>query len=112
MVTGFAALLVVHGLIHLLGFAKGVGLAELPQLRQPISLAFGLLWLLAGLLFVATAISLVAWPRVWWIVASCAVLISMVAITPSWGDAKFGAIVNAIVGVSILLEVVHRARSV
>jgi hypothetical protein len=111
MLTAFAALLVVHGLIHLLGFAKGVGLAELPQLREPVSLAFGLLWLLAALLFIATAISLFAWPRVWWSVASCAVLISMVAIAGAWADAKFGAVANAIVALAILLELFSRTRA-
>jgi Family of unknown function (DUF6544) len=29
----------VHGLIHLMGFAKGFGYADLPQLTQPISRA-------------------------------------------------------------------------
>ena len=37
MTTIFAIVLVVHGVIHLLGFAKAFGLAELPQLTQPIS---------------------------------------------------------------------------
>jgi len=111
MVTGFAALLVVHGLIHLLGFAKGVGLAELPQLRHPVSVGFGLLWLVAALLFIASAISLFMWPRAWWIVASGAVVLSMMAIASSWDDAKFGAIANAIVVMGILLEFFSRTRA-
>ena len=36
------ALMGVHGLIHLMGFAKGFGYADLPQLTQPISRAWGL----------------------------------------------------------------------
>ena len=32
-----AVLLAVHGLIHLMGFAKAFGYAQLPQLTQPIS---------------------------------------------------------------------------
>lgn len=39
------ALLGVHGLIHLMGFAKGFGYADLPQLTQPISRAWGAGWL-------------------------------------------------------------------
>jgi hypothetical protein len=111
MLTGFAALLVVHGLIHLLGFAKGFGLAELPQLRQPVSVALGVLWLLAAFLFMVTAISLFVSPRVWWIVASCAVLLSMIAIASSWADAKFGALANAIVVMAILFELFSRTRA-
>ena len=111
MVLGFAALLIVHGLIHLLGFAKGIGLAELPQLRQPISVGFSLLWLVAALLFIASAIAVFMWPRAWWIVASCAVMFSMVAIISAWDDAKFGAIANAIVVMGILIEFFGRTRS-
>ena len=37
-----AILLAVHGLIHLMGFAKAFGYAELPQLTQPISREMGL----------------------------------------------------------------------
>jgi len=56
-------LLLLHGLIHLMGFAKAFGYAELPQLTQPISREWGVLWLLAGGLVVATAMMLAAlWP--------------------------------------------------
>ena len=37
--------LIIHGLIHLLGFAKAFRFAELPQLTQPISPLVGVLWL-------------------------------------------------------------------
>ena len=65
-----AMLLVVHGLIHLLGFAKAFGLAELPQLTQLILPFSGLLWLIASSLFVAAAVSLFVWPRGWWAIGS------------------------------------------
>ena len=54
----FLILLAVHGLIHLLGFAKAFGLAELPQLVQPISRPWGALWLAAAALTLATAVML------------------------------------------------------
>src|SRR5229473_2026019 len=44
------ALLGVHGLIHLMGFAKAFGYADLPQLTQPISRAWGVVWLVAACL--------------------------------------------------------------
>ena len=87
MTVLFAAVLVVHGLLHLLGCAKAFGLAELPQLTQPISPAFGIVWLLACLLFLAAAVSLFVWPRAWWILGACAIGVSMFAIVPSWNDA-------------------------
>lgn len=97
MLTAFAILLVVHGLIHVLGTAKAFSWADLPQLTQPISVTFGALWLLAALLFLTTAVSLFVWPRVWWAVGACAVVVSMLVIVPAWTDAKFGALANTVV---------------
>lgn len=45
-----AGLLAVHGLIHLMGFAKAFGYAELPQLMQPVSVRRALSGWWAGLL--------------------------------------------------------------
>ncbi len=50
----FAAFLVIHGFIHLMGTAKGFCLAAIPQLTQPISGPAGVLWLLAAVLMLAT----------------------------------------------------------
>ena len=66
MTLVFATFLVLHGLIHALGFAKAFGFAALPQLTQPISPFVGVLWLIDGLLFLAAAGSLFLWPRWWW----------------------------------------------
>jgi hypothetical protein len=49
------AVLVGHGLIHLLGVAKGFGWATVPQLNEPVGAGGGLLWLLAGFLVLASA---------------------------------------------------------
>jgi hypothetical protein len=98
----FAVVLVVHGLIHVLGAAKGLRLADLPQLTQPISSAMGLLWLAAAILFVATAGSLYVWPRGWWALGAMAVVVSTVALVPSWADAKFGALANGIIMVGVV----------
>jgi hypothetical protein len=98
----FALVLVVHGLIHLLGFAKAFGLGELPQLTQPISPLFGILWLLAALLFIAAAAALFLWPRGWWAIGACAIVVSMIVIVPSWPDAKVGAIGNLIALMGVL----------
>jgi hypothetical protein len=92
----FAVVLILHGLIHLLGFAKAFGFAELPQLTQPISPPFGVLWLIAGLLFLVAAGSLFLWPRWWWVIGACAIVVSMLVIVAVWTDAKFGALVNLV----------------
>jgi hypothetical protein len=43
------AFVALHGLIHFMGPAKALGLAELPQLTQPISRTAAAGWALAGL---------------------------------------------------------------
>ena len=102
MARVFAILLIVHGLIHLLGFAKAFRFAELPQLTQPISPLFGVLWLTASLLFLATALSLFAWPRWWWALGVISVCVSMLAISQSWTDARVGAVANLVVLVGVV----------
>src|SRR4051812_6553306 len=102
MLTAFAILLVVHGLIHLLGFVKAFKLADLPQLVQPIPPVFGTLWLVAAILFPSAAIAMFVWPRWWWAIAACAVAVSMLVMVPSWADAKFGVFANAIVLVAVV----------
>ena len=88
-----SAVLTVHGLIHFMGFAKAFGLAELPQLTQPIARPLGLLWLLAGLLTVGAA-----WLplRHYWVVGILAALLSQAVVLSSWSDAKFGTLPNVI----------------
>lgn len=95
-----AAVLVLHGSIHLMGVAKAFGLAELTQLKQPISATMGALWGMAALLFLAAALALFVWPRWWWAVAAAAVVVSMVAIVPSWSDAVVGAAANAAIALA------------
>ncbi|WP_157898948.1 DUF6544 family protein [Luteitalea pratensis] len=97
----FTLFLVLHGLIHVMGVAKAFGYADLPGLTLPISPGMGLAWEAAACLFVAAAVAIYTDPRHWWILGLCAVAVSMIAIVPSWRDAKFGAAANglAIVGV-------------
>jgi hypothetical protein len=88
-------LLVVHGLLHFLGVAKAFGYAELPQLTQPISREWGLLWLLSGGLVIATAVMLATGSRAYWVVGGVALLASQVLIVTAWRDAWAGTAANA-----------------
>lgn len=90
-------LLLIHGLLHFLGFAKAFGLAEIARLSQPISRWMGLLWGIAGLAFLVSAFLLQRSPRMWWIVALGAVALSQTLIVSAWGDARFGTVANLLV---------------
>jgi hypothetical protein len=107
----FAILLLVHGSIHLLGAAKAFGWADLSQLTHSISQAQGVLWLASALLFAVTATALFVWPRGWWLIGAGAIAVSMLAIVPSWGDAKVGAAANSIVAIGLVFGFLSQGPS-
>ncbi len=92
----FIALLVLHGCIHLLGFVKAFGLAEVDQLEQPISKPIGLVWLLTTLVFLLTALAYSAGWSWWWVAGLIGVVISQFAIIEVWTDARWGTLPNLI----------------
>ncbi len=94
---------VVHGLIHLLGAAKGLGWADVAALTQPISPAMGVAWLAAAVLVVAAGVLLAARARWWWVVGGVALVVSQGVIVTSWSDALVGTVANVI----LLVAVVH-----
>ena len=98
----FIVVIAIHGLIHLMGFAKAFGYAELPQLAQPIARATGVVWLAAAVLLVASAAAVPLWPRGWWLLGGFALIISQGVIASSWSDAKFGTAANALLLVGVL----------
>ena len=91
-----------HGLIHVLGAAKGMGWAEVAQLAEPISAAMGALWLTAAVVTLATGVLLIARVRWWWVVGAVAVVISQAVIITSWSDARVGTIVNIVLLVGVI----------
>ena len=98
-------LLGLHGVIHLLGFVKGLGLAEVPQLQHAISPRTGLAWLAAALLLVCAGVLVQAAPRWWWLAALPGVLLSQVLIVGAWSDAKFGTLANAVLVVPLVIVI-------
>lgn len=95
--------MVLHGLIHLMGFAKAFGYVELSQLKQPIPAPMGLLWLLACLGLLTAGGLYFAKSDIWPWVALAAVVISQGLIAMTWSDAKFGTAANLIILVPALL---------
>jgi hypothetical protein len=103
MRIAFAVVLALHGAIHLMGFAKAFGLAELPQLIQPISRPLGLCWLLAALLTLASAAAVLAWPGGWWWLGAAALLVSQLVIATAWHDARWGTLANVLLLAGVAL---------
>jgi hypothetical protein len=89
--------LVLHGLIHLMGFAKAFQLAEISALTQQPSKTAGLFWLICALSFTVAGVLVLFKPEYWWWIALPALILSQVLIFSSWGDAKFGTVANLII---------------
>ncbi|MCB9656442.1 MAG: hypothetical protein H6726_02245 [Sandaracinaceae bacterium] len=103
MRIAFSVLVVIHALIHLLGFVKGFGFAPVAQLSASISRPVGVLWLTAcGLLLVAVGM-LTARHAAWWMPAAVGLLLSQALVFTAWSDAKFGTLANVllVVGVAV-----------
>lgn len=102
------ALLILHALIHLMGFAKAFGWAQPAALQTPISRPAGLLWLTTSLLLLASTGLVLMARQEWWLPAIVGIVLSQVLIVATWSDAKAGTIINVL----LLLPVVVTALAV
>lgn len=110
------AVLIVHGLIHLMGTAVYVGHAQIKGLTYKTTLLdgrwdlseegiriFGALWVLPAIGFVAAALALVAGGEWWKAVLIGVALLSLVLTGLDWSNAFMGAIVDIAILVLALL---------
>jgi len=100
----FSFIILLHGVIHLLGFVKAFNLTQVDQLTQDISKPLGVLWLLTSILFLFALVFYLKQNEWWWIIAAVAVMLSQILIILSWSDAKFGTIANIIIIVPLIIS--------
>lgn len=98
-----AGIVVAHGLIHLLGAAKGLGRAQVSQLEAPVSAALGVAWLVVGVVVVLAGALLAMAHRRFVLVGAVAALGSQAMIATAWTDASAGTVANAILVVAVVL---------
>ncbi|MDZ7757985.1 DUF6544 family protein [Rhodohalobacter sp.] len=103
----FSLIILIHGLIHLLGFFKAFDIGDVNQLTAAISKPVGIIWLIATVLFLMTALTYLLNYSVWPFLAMIAVIVSQVLIFTVWGDAKFGTIANIIVLLAAIPAIGH-----
>lgn len=106
----FAIVILVHGLVHLLGFAKAFDLARVP-LAAAISRPLGALWLVAALLFATTASLVALQSRLWLAPAALAFMVSQLLIFATWREAWAGTIVNGFVLGAVAIGLLARLPS-
>jgi len=85
-----AALLLLHGALHLIGVAKPAALRGV-----------GALWLLAAIAFVLAALLRFMDRDWWWMIAAPAIVLSQALIVLQWGDAWAGTVANALLAVAV-----------
>ena len=97
-----AALLVIHGLLHLLGFAKAFHFGNITQLTRDISKPAGLLWLITALVFTVAMVFFFLDHSLWSLLCLAGIVLSQLLIISCWHDAKFGTIANLLLLVAAL----------
>jgi len=99
----FLFIMLMHGLIHFMGFAKAYGYGEIKQPTLPISKPAGSLWMLTTFLFIAATILFLLKNQYWIYAALPAVIFSQILIVMVWKDAKWGTIANLIIFIVAVL---------
>ena len=97
--------MVLHGLLHLIGFSREWTLGAQGQLTGKAlidpagntSKTTGIFWLLACILFLTAAILYLMRRDWYWILAVAGLVVSQILIIIYWQDAKYGTIVNVVI---------------
>ncbi len=105
MKLAIALVIVIHGLIHVLGFLKAFELAKVEELKMPITKASGIIWLITALLFLATSVMYLVDSYFYIGLGVSGVTLSQALIWQDWKDAKYGTIPNLILGMILFLSI-------
>lgn len=98
----FIIIVFLHGLIHLLGFVKSFGIADIKEIGSNMSITIGLVWLMGAILFVAYGILHLLNFKFVWLIGLIAVLVSQFLVIRYWQDAKFAIIPNLVIFIVVL----------
>jgi hypothetical protein len=96
------SIILLHGLLHLIGFVKAFGFAELNELTTPVSREWGIIWLITTLLLISAGVLWILNLEYWWIPGLIGVILSQLLIFTFWQDARFGTIPNLIILIVII----------
>lgn len=90
-------LIILHGLIHFMGFSRAFAIGDLAEFEKELSKPMGVLWLFAGLLFFIAAALFFLKKGIWPLFAMVAVIISQFLIFATWSDTKYATIINVLI---------------
>ena len=93
----FVFITLFHGIIHFMGFTKAFDYGTWPLLLRDVSKPLGILWFVAGFLFIiATALYLFKKDS-WVYMALAALVLSQLLIINNWQEAKMGTAANVFI---------------
>ncbi len=98
-----AIVVLIHGLVHFIGFARAFAMGNTAEFAKELSKPIGLLWLLTGLLFIISAIMLLLKKEAWPVFAIIAVIVSQLLILTVWSEAKYGTLANIIILIAAII---------
>ncbi len=100
-------LMVVHGLVHFLGWIKSIRPSWIATLSKSIQPEMGIGWLITGIVFLISAYLLWQNNENWWMVVLPAILFSTF-LTYTYGpEAKAGSIVNLLLLLALFAGIGH-----
>lgn len=111
MRAAFLLLLVIHAVIHILGFLKAFNLAPVAALPKAISQPAGALWLFTTLALLGAAALWIARSSSWVWPMAVGILVSQALILTAWSEAKWGTLANLVLAVPVVLSLLDRRAS-
>lgn len=92
----FTILVIIHGLIHLLGYVKAFFETDISKQLVGVSKPVGSIWLVTFIMFMVVAIQFLTGKK-WFYLGFVGVLVSQTLIILAWQDARFGTIPNIVI---------------
>jgi hypothetical protein len=90
-------LMTIHGLLHLMGFLKGIRLKDFPHIKSHISGIQGVFWFFTHVIIMSAMMLYFSEKPYWWIGGIAGVALSQIMIITIWKDAKWGTLLNIII---------------
>jgi len=111
-----AIYLIVHGLIHLIGFVTNFQIAEIEEITYSTTVlagrleigdvgtrVLGIAWLLVAVAFVISGVAIFFSPPWWWSFTLAVTGVSLVLSILGWPDARFGVLANVVILVFLFI---------
>lgn len=98
----FLIILIIHSLIHLIGFLKGFNIANISNLKMEIKKFYAFNWLLTSIFFLISVLLIILDINYWQILLLVSIILSQLLVIKYWRDAKYGTIINVVAILVIL----------